>query len=72
MAGEKPQETGQCHGSSRISLERGDDRSPEGRIRSRKRQPEVTQYLEIGNGWGIGMIVCSGDGGDIDFSLSFF
>jgi hypothetical protein len=40
---------------ARVSLERGDDRSPERRIRSRKRQPELTQYLEIGNGRGIAL-----------------
>ena len=37
-----------------MPLERGDDRSPARRIRSRKRQPELTQYMEIGNDWGIG------------------
>jgi len=45
-----PQEPGQCHGSDRVSLERGDDRGPEGRIRSRKRQQPLTPGQENGNG----------------------
>jgi hypothetical protein len=36
--------------SDRVSLEKGDDRGPEGRIRSRKRQQPLTPGQENENG----------------------
>ena len=50
MAGEEHQETGQHHRDDRASLERGDDRGPEGRIRVLERQPTLTLDQENGNG----------------------
>jgi len=39
MAGEEPQETGQHHGSDRVSQEKRDEPRLRRAIRSRKRQP---------------------------------
>jgi len=49
MAGEEPQETGQDHGSDRVSQEKRDETRLRRAIRSRKRQPQLTLAQENGN-----------------------
>ncbi|TRZ92633.1 hypothetical protein D4R89_00910 [bacterium] len=49
MAEESHQETGQHQENDRVSMERGDDRGPEGRIMVLERQPALTLDTENGN-----------------------